>query len=106
MLMARWLFYRSSAVPGRRLPQILAKALNAALRVNRDHENKQRAHEFHSSRIFRSALLAAYFFLGFFFSFFGLSPRAMTQVCHHFSFERSFHLINISGLVNTILGRV
>src|SRR5437660_10149383 len=29
--------------------------------------------------------VAAYFFLGFFFSFLGRSPRAMPQVCHQFS---------------------
>jgi hypothetical protein len=29
----------------------------------------------------------AYFFLGFFFSFFGLSPRPMPLVCHQFMLE-------------------
>jgi hypothetical protein len=38
--------------------------------------------------------VAAYFFFGFFFSFFGLSPRPMAQVCHQFSGGRSFSNFN------------
>src|SRR5436190_11051038 len=34
-------------------------------------------------------LYRPYFFLGFFFSFFGLSPRAMTSVCHQLVLESS-----------------
>jgi len=44
--------------------------------------------------IARDRRVAAYFFFGFFFSFFGLSPRPMAQVCHQFSGGRSFSVFN------------